>query len=375
MSESLPQADPQAGYLAHQDAIDAAIQRVLASGRYILGSEVACFEEELAGYIGCRHGVGLASGTDALIAALRALDPGPEDYVITVSHTSVATVAAIETARARPLLIDVEPATLTLDPGELAEVLAAPPGRIAAIIAVHLYGQPADMEALLPLARRHGVPVIEDCAQAHGATVGARRVGSLGDMGAFSFYPTKNLGAIGDGGALVLDDPGTCERLRAYRQYGWKTPQVSELAGTCSRLDELQAAILRVKLVHLDEDNARRRQIAAAYQAGLEGLPLTTPAERPGTQSVFHQYVVRTPAREALRQGLQRRGVGTGIHYPVPVHLQPAYRGRSRWGPSGLVRSEQAAREVLSLPMHPQLSQAQVERVITAVREVCSEIF
>lgn len=375
MSERVPQADPRAGYRAHQAAIDAAIRRVLDSGHYILGGEVAAFERELAAYIGCGHCVGLASGTDALIAAVRLLDPGPRDHVITVAHTSVATVAAIEAAGAIPLLIDVEPATLTLDPRELAQVLEHPPGPIVAIIAVHLYGHPADMEAVLPLARTHGVPVIEDCAQSHGATLQGKRLGSLGAMGAFSFYPTKNLSALGDGGALVLDDPDTCERLRAYRQYGWKTPQISELAGTCSRLDELQAAILRAKLTHLDEDNGRRRQIARLYQERLEGLPLSTPLERPGAQSVFHQYVVRTPARDALRRALERRGVGTGIHYPLPVHLQPAYRGRLQLGPSGLPHTEQAAREVLSLPIYAQLSEEQLEHVIRAISAACREIF
>jgi dTDP-4-amino-4,6-dideoxygalactose transaminase len=374
MSDTVAQTDPRASYLAHQDAIDAALRRVLASGRYILGDEVAAFERELARYIGSRHCVGLASGTDALIAAVRMLAPAPKDHVITVSHTSVATVAAIEAAGAAPLLIDVEPDTLTIDPVELSEVLEHPPGHIAAIIVVHLYGHPADMDTLLPLARRHGVPLIEDCAQSHGATLAGKRVGSLGDMGAFSFYPTKNLGAMGDGGALVLDDPERCECLRAYRQYGWKTPQISELAGTCSRLDELQAAILRAKLVHLDEDNARRRLIATAYRAGLQGLPLAHLPERPGARSVFHQYVVRSSARDALRALLSRLGVGTGIHYPVPVHLQPAYRGRIALGPSGLAHSEHAAREVLSLPIYPQLPPEQVDHVITAVKDACREI-
>jgi dTDP-4-amino-4,6-dideoxygalactose transaminase len=375
MSEvSVPQTDPKAAYTARQADIDAAIARVLDSGRYILGEEVASFEREFARYIGRKYCLGVASGTDALIAAVRALDPAAHDYVITASHTSVATVAAIELAGARPQLIDIGASSYALDPQELARVLERPPGRIAAIILVHLYGHPGDSAAILALARRYGVPVIEDCAQSHGAQLGAQRLGSLGELAAFSFYPTKNLAAIGDGGAILLDDPDRYERLKAYRQYGWKIRQVSDFPGVCSRLDELQAAILRVRLLRLDEDNTRRRQIAARYRQDLAGLSLGAPPIEPDALPVFHQYVVRTPKRDALRLGLERRGVNTAIHYPVPVHLQPAYRGRLAVGPSGLVRSERAALEVLSLPMYPQLSDPQVERVITAVREVWLEL-
>jgi dTDP-4-amino-4,6-dideoxygalactose transaminase len=375
MSEtSVPQTDPKAAYTARQADIDAAIARVLDSGRYILGEEVASFEREFARYIGRKYCLGVASGTDALIGAVRALDPAAHDYVITASHTSVATVAAIELAGARPLLIDIGASSYALDPQELARVLERPPGRIAAIILVHLYGHPADSAAILALARRHGVPVIEDCAQSHGAQLGSQRLGSLGELAAFSFYPTKNLAAIGDGGAILLDDPDRYERLKAYRQYGWKTRQVSDFPGVCSRLDELQAAILRVRLLRLDEDNTRRRQIGARYRQGLAGLSLGAPPIEPDALPVFHQYVVRTPQRDALRLALERRGVNSAIHYPVPVHLQPAYRGRLAIGPSGLVRSERAALEVLSLPMYPQLSDTQVERVITAVRAARLEL-
>lgn len=370
----IPQTDPRAAYTARRADIEAAIARVLGSGRYVLGDEVATFEREFARYIGRRYCLGVASGTDALIAALRALDPDAQDYVITASHTSVATVAAIELAGARPLLIDIGASTYALDPKELARVLERAPGRIAAIVLVHLYGHPADSHAILALARRHGVPVIEDCAQSHGAQLGQQRLGSLGALATFSFYPTKNLAAIGDGGAILVDDPERYERLRAYRQYGWKTRQVSEFPGVCSRLDELQAAILRVRLLWLDEDNARRRQIAARYREGFAGMPLRCPPVEPDALPVFHQYVVRTPKRDALRLALERRGVSTAIHYPVPVHLQPAYRGRVALGPSGLERTEQAAREVLSLPMYAQLSDSQVERVITAVCEACLEV-
>jgi len=366
----IPQTDPKAGYLAQRRAIDAAIARVLEGGRYILGEEVAALEREFAAYIGVRHGVGVGSGTDALALALRAIGVMPEDYVVTVSHTAVASVAAIELAGARPLLVDIDPATFTMDAAELARVLAAPPGRIAAIVPVHLYGQPADLDAILALAGRHGVRVVEDCAQSHGARQGESRAGSRGDLAAFSFYPTKNLGALGDGGMVVTGDEALAERLRALREYGWRERYVSDIAGANSRLDELQAAVLRVKLGRLDADNARRAALAAAYDRGLAGLALGLPVRRAGASHVFHQYVVRSPARDALRDALARRGIGTNIHYPVPVHLQPAYRGRLAIGPSGLGESERAAREVLSLPLYPELGEDALAEVVAALRQL-----
>src|SRR5229473_1873448 len=280
----IPQTDPKAAYLAQRREIDVALARVLQGGRYILGAEVAAFERAFAAYIGVRHALGVANGTDALVLALRALGIGAPDYVVTVAHTAVATVAAIELAGAKPLLIDIDPATYTMDAAELSRVLDAPPGRIGAVIPVHLYGQPADLDAILPLARRHRVPVIEDCAQCHGAALAGRRLGSVGDVAAFSFYPTKNLGALGDGGAVVTGDDALAERVRALREYGWRQRYVSDIAGTNSRLDELQAAILGVKLAALDADNARRAAIADAYDAGLAGLPLGLPARRPGAR-------------------------------------------------------------------------------------------
>jgi dTDP-4-amino-4,6-dideoxygalactose transaminase len=364
----VPQADPRSAYLAQQAEIDAAVARCLRGGRYVLGPEVAAFERDFAAYVGVARSVGVANGTDALTLALRALAVTADDYVVTVAHTAVATVAAIELAGARALLIDIDAATFTMAPGELERVLAAPPGRIAAVIPVHLYGQPADLDAILPLARRHGVPVIEDCAQCHGAALAGKRTGSFGDLSAFSFYPTKNLGALGDGGAVLAGDGPLAERLAALREYGWRERYVSAMPGMNSRLDELQAAILRVKLKALDADNARRAAIADAYDAGLAGLGLALPARRAGASHVFHQYVVRSPARDSLRDALARRGIGTNIHYPVPVHRQPGYAGRVALGPSGLGESERAAREVLSLPMYPQLTDADVARVVAALR-------
>jgi dTDP-4-amino-4,6-dideoxygalactose transaminase len=365
-------ADPRAGYLAHRAEIDAAIARVLQSRSYILGPEVEQFERDFATYIGCRHAVGVASGTDALVLALKALELRRVDYVATVSHTAVATVAAIELAGARPLLVDVDPATLTLDPAALARAFAAMGGRIAAIVPVHLYGQAADLDAILALARRHGARVVEDCAQAHGARLGAKRLGSFGDIAAFSFYPTKNLGAIGDGGMVVTNNAGLAARVAALREYGWRERYVSDIPGVNSRLDPLQAAILGAKLPHLDADNARRTAIAARYDGALAAPALTLPSRRAGATHVFHQYVVRSAARDELRRTFEARGVGTLVHYPVPVHLQPAYRGRLAIAPDGLGESERAAATVLSLPIYPELDDQRVLRVAAAVNETLS---
>lgn len=373
MSElPIPQADPRAGYRAQKEALDAAAARVLGGGRYVLGPETQAFEREFADYIGCRFAIGVASGTEALVLAVKALALDPEDYVATVSHTAVATVAAIELAGARPLLVDIDPASGTLDPAEFARVLAKPPGRIAAVIPVHLYGLAADLRAIRDLAREYDVRVIEDCAQSHGALLAGKRLGSFGDLAAFSFYPTKNLGAFGDGGAVLTSDPTLATRLVELREYGWRERYISHLAGMNSRLDEIQAAFLRVKLRRLDAENASRQAIAGAYDEGLRGLGLCLPARRAGATHVFHQYVVRTTQRDALQAALKARGIGTNIHYPEPVHLQPAYRGRVAMGPGGLAQSERAAREVLSLPMFPQLEEGQVCRVIAAVRDISS---
>jgi dTDP-4-amino-4,6-dideoxygalactose transaminase len=342
------------------------LARALDSGRYILGDEVAGFEADFAAYIGVDRGIGVASGTDALILALRALDLKPGSVVATVSHTAVATVAAIELAGLTPLLIDIDPATYTIDAARLKAAAEKTP--VAAIVAVHLYGQSCDIDAILPWARSRGIKLIEDCAQSHGAKLGGKRLGSLGDLSAFSFYPTKNLGGFGDGGAVVTGDSDLAARLIELREYGWRDRYVSAIPGMNSRLDELQAAILRVKLAKLDANNLRRAAIAAAYDRGLAGSGLGLPAHRPGASHVFHQYVLRVPMRDALRASLDRAGIGTGIHYPVPVHLQPAYRGRVALDPEGLATSERAANEVLSLPMFPELGDDAVARVIAAIK-------
>jgi dTDP-4-amino-4,6-dideoxygalactose transaminase len=365
----IPQTDPRAGYLEQRAAIDAAIARVLESGQYILGREAEAFEARFAAVIGVGHGIGCGNGTDAIELALRACSIGGGDLVFTVSHTAVATVAAIERAGATAVLVDIEAGGFTMDPAELERALRyAPAGRPAAVIPVHLYGEPAALAEIAALASAHGLRLIEDAAQCHGAEYHHRIAGSFGDFGCFSFYPTKNLGALGDAGAVVTDDPELAAAAREIREYGWRDRYVSAAPGINTRLDPLQAAILGVKLDSLAESNARRQAIAARYDAGLAGLPLILPHRRAAATHVFHQYVVRTGARDALREHLRAAAIGTGIHYPLPVHLHPAYCGRIASGPSGLGRSEAVAREILSLPMYPQLADATVDRVIAEIR-------
>lgn len=363
----VPFVDLSAAYESQKAAIDRAVQRVLAGGWYVLGEEVRRFEEEFAAFCNSKQAVGVAAGTDALLLALKAFDIGAGDDVITVSFTAVATAAAIEMSGARPIFVDVDPKTYTLDPSQLADVLTAD---TKAIIPVHLYGQPADMDAIISFARANDLIVIEDCAQAAGATYKGRMAGSMGHAAAFSFYPTKNLGAMGDGGAVVCQDARTAERLRELRQYGWRERYISEEVGANSRLDELQAAILRVKLQNLANDNEARRRAAVQYSQMLRDLPLLPPQERANSQHVYHLYVVQTAQREALRAFLAQRDVGTAVQYPVPVHLQPAYT-RHGYERGSLPVGEQLADAVLSLPMYPQISEAQVTAVCTAIRDFC----
>lgn len=368
----IPQADPGAGYRAQKDEIDAAVARALGSGWYILGKEGEAFEREFAGWLGTARAVGCANGTDALALILRGIGIGEGATVATVSHTAVATVAAIEMVGAVPLLLDIDPDTYTMDPDELSAVLEDPPPGlppIRAAIAVHLYGQACDLGPMLAACERAGVALIEDCAQAHGAALNGRKLGTMGRAAAFSLYPTKNLGALGDGGVLATDDFELADRIAAIRQYGWRERYISSLVGVNSRLDEVQAAILRARLPRLDAGNARRREIAAAYDAALAGGPFAPPVRREGAEHVFHQYVLRAPAdRGAVQARLRDEGVGTGVHYPVPVHLQAAYLDRVPLGPAGCGETERAAGEVFSLPMYPELTGEQVERICAALR-------
>jgi dTDP-4-amino-4,6-dideoxygalactose transaminase len=363
----IAQTDPRAEYLAHSEEINRAIQEVLNSGRYILGTEVQSFEEEFAKFIGARFGIGTASGTDALYLALKAVGVGPGDEVLTVPHTAVATVAAIEMCGAIPVLVDVDLQTYTMDPERLQ---AAVSPRAKAVLPVHLYGYPADMASILAIAQQHNLTVVEDCAQAHGATYGDKGVGSIGDIAAFSFYPTKNLGAIGDGGLVATSDRGLAEKLNLLKQYGWQERYVSQVRGWNSRLDELQAAILRVKLRHLTTGNQRRRELAQQYDHGLSQLPLIIPSSRGKGSHVYHQYVIRHNHRDELRAFLAERQIMTLVHYPVPIHLQPAYRGRLGDVGSFPV-SERLALEVLSLPLYPEMSEAQINTVVEAVAYYC----
>jgi dTDP-3-amino-3,4,6-trideoxy-alpha-D-glucose transaminase len=348
-----------------KDAYHAAIDRVLRSGRYILGDEVRSFERELAAWLGVKECVGCASGTDALTLALKALGIGAGDEVITAANTCGPTVVGIENAGARARLVDAEPATLMLDARRLAAALT-PATR--AIVPVHLYGSAADMNAVLAFARRAGLRVVEDCAQSLGSTFSGRKTGTLGDIGAFSFYPSKNLGALGDGGACVTNDSALAERLRQLRHYGQASRYLQVARGLNSRLDELQAALLRVKLPSLESMNRRRQAIAARYAEALGDIPeLILPRVADGASSVFHLLVVLHPRRDDLQRFLGGRGIETLIHYPIPVHLQPAYADLG-YARGDFPVSEAAAERLLSLPLHPWLSDEQVDRVVAAVR-------
>jgi dTDP-4-amino-4,6-dideoxygalactose transaminase len=361
----VPASNPLASYRARKEAIDVAVRNAMEGGWYILGKEVAAFESEFAAYVGCTHGIGVGSGTEAIQMALKACGIGAGDEVITVSHTAVATVAAIEAVGAVPVLIDIEPDYFTMDPDKLASAMSS---RTKAVIPVHLYGQPADLVAILDVARTRGLRIIEDCAQAHGATYREKPVGAWGDMACFSFYPTKNLGACGDGGMVTTSDPALAERCRLLREYGWAERYISSIPGGNSRLDELQAAILRVKLPTLDDDNTRRKKIADQYNRLLADTQLVLPKRRPQGRHVFHLYVVRTGRRDELRAFLAAHDIGALIHYPVPIHLQPAYQGRIRCG-DDMEETEKVACEILSLPMYPEMTDDDVHRTAAAIGE------
>ena len=343
----------------------AVFERVHASGRYILGAEVEAFEEAFAAFVGAPHAVGCASGTDALTLSLRALGVGPGDEVVTVSMTCAPTATGIVNAGARPVFVDVDPVSLVMEPAGLA---AAVTPRTKALLPVHLYGRPAPMEAISAFAREKGLLVVEDCAQAHGARLAGRSAGSFGDGAAWSFYPTKNLGALGDGGLVTVRDRGVAERLRRLRTYGYTARNDAVETGFNSRLDEMQAALLRARLARLAEGNRRRAALAARYDAALAGLPglETPPRPAPGEEPCHHLYVVRSRRRDALRDRLLGRGIGTDVHYPVAVHQQPAFAAFPK-GP--LPVTERAVAEVLSLPLYPGLSDAEAEAVAEAVRE------
>jgi len=356
-------ANPSAQFQSYQSEIEAAVLNVLRSNRYILGTEVEVLEREFAEYIGVDYAIGVANGTDALELALRALGIGSGDEVITVSHTAVATVAAIEAAGAIPVLVDVDEKFYTLNPDQLSKVCTQ---KTRAVIAVHIYGQSADLDAIGDFCKKNGLALIEDVAQAHGATWKGKRLGSIGDIGCFSCYPTKNLGAIGDAGLVTTSNKELARKIRMLREYGWQERYISDIPGRNSRLDELQAAILRVKLRYLDDDNKKRRVIAAQYANFLGDQSIQIPEIRENAEHVFHLYVIRTKQRQNLVDHLKSHEIHCGIHYPQPIHLQPAYKGRIRTADSMQV-TESLSQEVLSLPIYPELDAQKIRKVTETI--------
>ena len=379
--DSIPLVDLAAQFAAIRAEVEPRVAEIMARGDFILGRAVGEFEAEFARYCGCSRAVGLASGLDALKLAMRAMDIGPGDEVITVANSFIATALAVSSVGATPVLVDCDPSTFTID---VRQIEAAVTPRTRAILPVHLYGQPAEMDPILDLARRRGLDVIEDAAQAHGARYRGRVCGSMGRAAAFSFYPGKNLGAYGDGGAATTSDGALADRMATLRNYGSRVKYRHEELGENSRLDTIQAAVLSVKLAHLDGWNAARRRIAAAYSSGLSGVgDLILPAVPAHMEPVWHLYVVRTARRDALLAHLQGRGIGALIHYPVPIHLQPAYAGGRRseiggqrsevggrrsevggWRQGQFPVSERLAAEILSLPIYPEMTDGQVARVV-----------
>lgn len=361
---TLPFLDLQPIYQRSKPEIDAALARVAGSGWFLLGKELSAFESAWADYCGVPHAAGVANGLDALHLALLALGVGPGDEVIVPSNTYIATWLAVSQCGARPVPVEPDPATFNLDPARV-EAAITPATRV--LLPVHLYGQPADMDALMALAARHGLKVLDDCAQAHAARYKGRRVGGLADVSAWSFYPGKNLGAMGDGGGVSTGDAALIERIKVLRNYGSRIKYHNEIKGFNSRLDEIQAAVLSAKLPALDPATDERRQIAARLLDGLAGLDLQLPHVPDWADPAWHLFVVRHADRDGLQARLAQRGIGTLIHYPVPPHLQPAY-AELGFGPGDFPIAEAIHREVLSLPLWPGMSEAQVEQLIAAVR-------
>ena len=360
----IPFVDLKAQYASIKDEIGVAIQGILETSQFTLGSEVAAFEKEFAAYCQAEHGVGVSSGTSALHVALLAAGVGPGDEVITVPFTFVATVAAIHYTGARTVFVDIDPRSFTMD---ATAVEAAITSKTKAILPVHLYGQPADMDPILDIARRHGLVVIEDAAQAHGAEYKGRRVGSLGDLGCFSFYPGKNLGAYGEGGMVVTNNPDYARTMRMLRDWGAEKKYEHVLKGYNYRLEGIQGAVLRVKLRHLEAWTEARRSAASRYDALLAGSGIPAPEAMSYARHVYHIYAIRTRQRHAWQEALQAQGIQTGIHYPIPVHLLPAYADLG-YKAGDFPHAEQAANEVLSLPMFPELIPAQCESVCNALK-------
>lgn len=364
----IPFLDLGAAYRELKPEIDAAVSRVLDSGWYILGPEVEAFEADWAEYCQARHAVGLANGLDALILALRALDVGPGDEVIVPSNTYIATWLAVSAVGATIVPVEPDPATHNIDPAGIASAITE---RTRVLLPVHLYGQPADLDPILEIARQHGLRVVEDAAQAHGARYKGKRIGAHGDVVCWSFYPGKNLGALGDGGAITTDDAAIADRIALLRNYGSRQKYVNEEPGANSRLDPLQAAVLRAKLPYLDEWTARRCAIAAAYTTGLQNTGLVLPYVPDWAQPTWHLYVVRTQERSTLQARLTENGIGTQIHYPIPPHMQAAYASMG-FVPDDFPLARRLADEVMSLPMGPQLDLSLAGQVVAACQAVAA---
>ena len=352
--------DLERRYQESKGEYDAAVRRFMDAQHFTLGKETEAFEREFATYLGVKHVIGVANGTDAIELALRGLGIGPGDEVITVSHTFIATVSAIRLAGATPILVDIDPATYTMDPAALARAITP---RTKAIIPVHLYGLPADMRRIEEVAGRQGIPIIEDAAQAHGARFEGRMVGTMSKAACFSFYPTKNLGAMGDAGAIATNDDELAGTLRMARHHGQQARNQHRILGRNSRLDEVQAAFLRVALRRLDVNNRRRRVHAALYRE-LLGPDAVTSRDVPGREHVYHLFVIESDDRDALQRRLESAGIGTGIHYPVPVHLQPNWEGVRQ----SLPMTERAAKRILSVPMFPEMTADEVRRVCSVLK-------
>lgn len=370
---SILQANPNSYFQQYREIILKKIEEVLDSGCYINGEQVKLFEKQFAQYCNVAHAVGVANGTDAIELTLRALNIGPGDLVFTVSHTAVATVAAIERTGALPVLVDITQNTYTMCPVSLAETLSAAykgkyPGKPAAIIPVHLYGECADMDEILHVAGQ--LPVIEDCAQAHGAKYNNKNAGSMGIAGTFSFYPTKNLGTLGDGGCIVTSNTLLAEQIKILREYGWKQRYISNSPGINSRLDELHASILNIFLPMLNKSNEIRRKIAKIYYTELQKLKsVQLPLEKPNRTHVYHLYVIQLDNRDMLKIFLSNRGITTGIHYPQPVHKQPAYINRLPLSPHGLPETDKVFPKILSLPLYPGLSENDILYITSTIQK------
>ena len=355
-------ANPLEQYNSYKKEIDTAISSVLTKGNYILGDEVKSFEQEFSDFIGVDYGIGVGNGTDALLVALKACGVGPEDEVITVSHTAVATATSIIMSGEKPVLVDIEPNFYSIDLSKLESAITE---KTKAIILVHLYGCPAEIENIKKITKKHNIFLIEDCAQAHGAVYKDSKVGSFGDLSCFSFYPTKNLGAIGDGGMVLTKDDSLAERCFELREYGWKERYSSSTFGWNTRLDEIQAAILRVKLKYLDIDNKKRKRIAQMYKELLDDSIIELPKERKESSHVYHLFVIQSDNRDSLMEYLHQKDIFVNIHYPLPIHLQPFYK--SILQTKELKITESIAKKILSLPMYPELLDEEVEEVSAAV--------